>query len=119
MRARLRTALLLLVLPAVMAGCRESAPLAPKTQVQAALSDLGVYCGEATEIDTFGRSSGRLEQLDSAAAGSAAHLIRIMRADPQATYLGLSMRRVVDGAAKETGECRLTRAATMLSRSLG
>jgi hypothetical protein len=118
MRARVLTACCLLVLAVPAAGCRKSAPLAPKSEIDSVLSELGIYCGQATEQEAFGHSAG-LGRLDRAATTSARHLIRIMRADPEATYLGQSMRRVVSGAASETSECRMSRAASALAASLG
>jgi hypothetical protein len=114
---RLRAAFLLCLL--ALAGCRTSSPLAPKTQVQNTLSQLGLYCGEATELGAFAGHGRRIKQLDKQASQTARDLVRIMRADPQATYLGQNMRRVVGTAAKETDDCRLPQASSLLWRSLG
>lgn len=110
---------LLLVAVAVLAGCRSSKPLAPKAQVDGALSSLGIYCGEATQLEAFGGAHKRIVQLDAAALAHARRLIAIMRSDPSATYLGLSMRRVVDTASTETAGCKLVRTSSTLSHSLG
>jgi hypothetical protein len=104
-----------LALAILASGCRQSLPLAPKHQVDGALSNIGLYCGEATKLITFGGHEARVRQLDAAAKTSAQHLVAIMRHDPDATYLGQSMREVVAGTASATSECRLTRASDFLS----
>jgi hypothetical protein len=115
----MRRAAALLVCLLAVGGCRSVSPLAPKQQVQSLLAGVAVSCGQATEIRTYGEQRGRLPQLDRQAADSGRRLVRIMRADPQATYLGLTMRRVVDTVASETRECGLSRTSGLLTRSLG
>jgi hypothetical protein len=116
---RAAAVVLLCVAAAALAGCRSSAPLAPKSQVQTTLSNLGIYCGQATQLEAFPGHSAGVTQLDQQATRSARDLIRIMRADPEATYLGQNMRRVVGTAAKEMDSCYLSKASSLLWRSLG
>jgi hypothetical protein len=116
---RTRALVLICLVAASLVGCRTPSPLAPKSQVQTVLSDLGTSCGEATELEAFPGHDRRLRQLDTQAARTAQDLVRIMRANPQATYLGQNMRRVVGTAAKETDDCRLPQASSLLWRSLG
>lgn len=118
MSGRLIKVAALMALVAGLAGCRSSQPLAPKLEVDGVLSSIGTYCGEATEIEAFGSHPARTRRLDSAALVEAHHLIRIMRSDPSATYLGQSMRRVVHTASSETSECRLATTSSALARSL-
>jgi hypothetical protein len=113
-----RAAAALLVAAAALAGCRSSEPLAPKAQVDGALSQIGLYCGESTQLLAFGGAHRRMAALDSAALIHAHRLVRIMRSDPSATYLGQSMRRVVNTAAAATAECRLLRTSSTLVHSL-
>jgi hypothetical protein len=115
----MRRAAALLVCLLALGGCRSVSPLAPKSQVQSLLANVAVNCGQATEIHAYGEERGRLPQLDRQAANSGRGLVRIMRADPQATYLGLTMRRVVDTVASATKECGLLRTSSLLTRSLG
>jgi hypothetical protein len=113
-----RAAAALLVFAATVVGCRSSEPLAPKAQVDGALGQIGLYCGESTQLLVFGGAHRRIAALDSAALVHAHRLIRIMRSDPKATYLGLSMRRVVNTTAATTAECRLLRTSSTLVHSL-
>lgn len=111
-------AVLALTLLAGLAGCRKASPNAPKHAVDGALANIGLYCGEATALETFGGHERRISQLDSAASTAAHHLIEIMKRNPQATYLGQSMLKVVDGTASATQECRLTQTSKRLSAAL-
>jgi hypothetical protein len=60
-----------------------------------------------------------VKKLDASARGSARRLIEIMRRDPKATYLGQTMREVVDTQASATSECGLSVPSSELSRALG
>lgn len=115
---RTTAAILAVVAMSAVTGCRKAQPGAPKHAVDGALSNIGLYCGEATTLETFGGHERRVKQLDSAASTSAHHLVEIMKRNPQATYLGLSMLKVVDGAASETQECRLTQTSKTLSAAV-
>jgi hypothetical protein len=110
-----RWALTILCLVIVLSGCRSASPVAPKQEVDSVLSSLGLYCGRAIQLEAFGERAARLDRLDSAATRSARRLLRIARANPEATYLGLPMRRVVRMAASETRRCNLSHAHAVLS----
>lgn len=116
---RAAAVLLLCLAAAAFTGCRSSAPLAPKSQVQNALSSMGIYCGQATQLEAFPGHTAGVKQLDLRATRTAHELIRIMRADPEATYLGQNMRRIVGTVAKEMDSCYLPKASSLLWRSLG
>jgi hypothetical protein len=119
MRAARSTVACMLVAAAALGGCRSSQPLAPKAEVDGVLSNLALYCGEATQLEVFPGHGRRIRQLDSAALSEAHHLIRIMRSDPSATYYGQSMRRVVATASTSAAGCRLGRTSSELSRAIG
>ncbi len=108
-----------LALAALASGCRSSSPLAPKKEVDSLLSSIGLYCGKATQLRTFPGHAGEVKKLDSSARDTAHRLIGIMRRDPKATYLGQTMREVVDTEASATSECGLSSASSALSRALG
>jgi hypothetical protein len=108
-----------LALAALAAGCRSSSPLAPKKEVDSLLSSIGLYCGKATQLRTFPGHDRGVKKLDSSARETARHLIEIMHRDPKATYLGQTMREVVNTQASATSECGLSSTSSALSHALG
>jgi hypothetical protein len=118
MRAPMAAVACTLAAAAALSGCRSSQPLAPKAEVDGVLSNIGIYCGEATQLEDFPGHGRRIRQLDSAALGEAHHLIRIMRSGPSATYYGQSMRRVVSTASTATAGCRLGRTSSALGHAV-
>jgi hypothetical protein len=117
-RAR-AVAALALALAALATGCRSSSPLAPKKEVDSLLSSIGLSCGKAIQLRTFPGHGKEVKRLDSSARDTARHLIEVMHRDPEATYLGQTMREVVDTQASATSECGLSNTSAALSHALG